>query len=132
MSKCGWCGNTILFGGEVADGVHYCNQDCYKNSKKSPEERQAESVKRQAELTRQASLKAQSEWGLLNPAMVCPHCQTKGQVRTKWVKRKKGVSGAKATGALLTGGMSLFVTGLSRKEGCTQAHCDSCNCTWDF
>lgn len=71
-------------------------------------------------------------WGENNPALVCPHCQEKGYVRTTHVRRKKGVSGAKATGALLTGGVSLFVTGLSRKEGCTQAHCCNCNSTWDY
>lgn len=71
-------------------------------------------------------------WDSTNPALVCPHCQTKGNVRTKVVNRKKGISGAKATGALLTGGLSILATGLSRKEGLTQAHCDSCNSTWDF
>ena len=72
------------------------------------------------------------EWGPSNTAMICPHCQTKGQVRTKAVKRKKGVSGGKATAAVLTGGTSLLVTGLSRKEDLTQAHCMKCNSTWDF
>lgn len=73
-----------------------------------------------------------TEWGQINSAFVCPHCQIKGSVNTKLVKRKKGVSGAKATGALLTGGISLLVTGLSRKEDMTQAHCQNCNCTWEF
>lgn len=50
----------------------------------------------------------------------------------KAVTRKKGVSGAKATGALMTGGVSLLATGLSRKEGLTQAHCEKCGSTWDF
>jgi hypothetical protein len=72
------------------------------------------------------------KWGPLNPALICPHCQTKGQIHTKSVNRKKGVSGAKATGALLTGGISLLATGLSRKEGATQAHCSNCDSTWDF
>lgn len=72
------------------------------------------------------------KWGLPNPAYICPHCQTKGRVFTKSVKRKKGVSGAKATGAVLTGGLSLLATGLSRKEGLTQAHCCNCDCSWDF
>lgn len=65
-------------------------------------------------------------------AMICPHCQTKGSVSTTDVKRKKGISGAKATGAILTGGISLLATGLSRKEDMTQAHCQNCNCTWEF
>jgi hypothetical protein len=68
----------------------------------------------------------------LNDAYICPHCQTKGCVRTKSITKKMGISGAKATGALFTGGLSLLATGLSRKEGMTQAHCCNCNCTWDF
>ena len=67
-----------------------------------------------------------------NSAMVCPHCQKKGTVTTKIIKRKKGVSGAKATGAILTLGWSLLVTGLSRKEEETQAHCTACGTTWHF
>ena len=46
--------------------------------------------------------------------------------------RKMGISGAKATGALLTGGLSLLFTGLSREEEFTQAHCLTCNSTWHF
>ena len=71
-------------------------------------------------------------WGPKNKQIVCPLCQIRGHVRTQKVKRKKGVHGGKATGALLTGGLSLFVTGLSRKENLTQAHCDNCGSTWDF
>jgi len=71
-------------------------------------------------------------WGPVSQAYICPHCQTKGFVRTKAVTRKKGISGAKATGAILTAGVSMLATGLSRKEGLTQAHCGNCNSTWDF
>ncbi len=73
-----------------------------------------------------------SQWGELNEKLLCPHCQHRGLVRSKRVARKKGVSGAKATGALLTAGTSVLVTGLSRKEDLTQAHCGECNSTWDF
>ena len=71
-------------------------------------------------------------YGARNSAMVCPHCTEKGQVHVKQVTQKKGVSGGKATGALLTGGVSLLATGLSRKENNTQAHCANCNNTWFF
>ena len=71
-------------------------------------------------------------WGPVSPAYICPHCQTKGFVRTMPVKRKRGISGAKATAGLLTTGLSVLATGLSRKEGLTQAHCGNCNSTWDF
>lgn len=70
--------------------------------------------------------------GVINPALICPHCQTKGQVRTLSIKEKKGVSGGKATGALLTGGISLLATGLSRKENATRGSCGSCRSTWTF
>lgn len=76
--------------------------------------------------------KAEAEHGPLNRVFVCPHCQSKGKVRTKAVKRKKGISGGKATAALITGGISVLATGLSRKENLTQAHCESCNSTWLF
>lgn len=72
------------------------------------------------------------KWGEVNPEYVCPHCQTKGYVRLQSVNRKKGISGAKVTGALLTGGLSMLATGLSRKDFLTQARCDKCKCTWDF
>ena len=72
------------------------------------------------------------EYGETNPALVCPHCQARGHVRTKQVSRKRGISGGKALGGLLTAGASLLVTGLSQKEHMTQAHCDNCGSTWDF
>ena len=74
----------------------------------------------------------QAGWGPVNRVMICPHCQMKGRVHAKPVNRKKGISGVKATGALLTGGLSILATGLSRKEGLTQTHCDNCGSTWDF
>ena len=75
---------------------------------------------------------AEEEWGPLNSQLVCPHCQVRGTVRTKMVREKKGVSGAKATGAVLTAGLSVLATGLSRHETATQAHCDNCTSTWVF
>jgi hypothetical protein len=67
-----------------------------------------------------------------NPNLVCPHCQTKGKVWTEQVKRKKGISGGKATAALLTGGLSLLAFGLSKKDLVTEAHCDNCGSMWHF
>jgi hypothetical protein len=62
--------------------------------------------------------------------IVCPHCGVTGQVKTRRVKVKSGISGGKATGALLTGGLSLLGTGLSRKVDVTQATCGNCRVTW--
>ena len=68
--------------------------------------------------------------GIINPSMACPHCQVVGKVRTIPVVRKKGLSGGKATAAVITGGFSVLAVGLSRKENVTQAHCDNCRNTW--
>ena len=45
---------------------------------------------------------------------------------------KKGISGGKATGAVLTGGLSLLATGLSRKEMVREAYCYNCKMTWQL
>jgi len=95
----------------------------------TPEQRKAARVERARRANRD---RIQQQYGYLKLEVICPHCQTKGHVRTKPVARKRGISGAKATGALLTGGVSILATGLSRKEGLTQAHCEKCGSTWDF
>jgi hypothetical protein len=105
-----------------------------------PEEQQKYLAEKEASLQRQQARITESigyrnlqrEYGGINTAMVCPHCQSIGKIRTKEVKQKRGVSGGKATAAVLTGGLSLFAVGLSRKEGATQAHCDNCHNTWFF
>jgi len=62
--------------------------------------------------------------------LVCPHCQVRGKVETEGKTVKVGISGGKATAALLTGGVSLLGTGLAQKEEKTQAHCNNCNSRW--
>lgn len=64
--------------------------------------------------------------------ILCPQCQTRGDVNTKRVREKMGVSGGKATGAVLTGGLSLLATGLSRKQWVTKARCGNCGSRWTF
>jgi hypothetical protein len=64
--------------------------------------------------------------------IVCPQCQKRGSVRTENVSMKRGISGGKATGAILTGGLSLLATGLSRKENVTEAKCSNCGSVWHF
>lgn len=63
-------------------------------------------------------------------ALVCPHCQVRGQVSSRRVKQKKGVSGGKLTGAILTAGISMLGTGLSRKEKVTEMRCGNCKTVW--
>ncbi len=68
----------------------------------------------------------------ITPEVVCPHCGKRGCVATKRHKGKKGISGAKATGAIFTLGVSLLATGLSRKEWVTDAVCNNCGSRWTF
>jgi hypothetical protein len=63
-------------------------------------------------------------------ALVCPHCHSTGTVSTETIRAKRGISGGKATGAILTGGLSMLVTGLSRKERVREAHCSHCGMVW--
>jgi len=95
----------------------------------SPEEIQASIRRRENQITEASRVELD---GKRNPALVCPHCQERGKIRTKAVKKKAGISGGKATAAVLTGGVSVLATGLSRKEALTQAHCDNCSSTWVF
>lgn len=74
----------------------------------------------------------QLEHGPESQSLICPHCQTRGKVRTRAVSLKAGISGGKATAAILTGGISLFAIGLSRKQQMTEAWCGGCKATWRF
>jgi hypothetical protein len=114
----------IIIGGVIL-GVVANQREQEALSKMSAEERAAYLAKKRATA-------ATLTWGPLNPNLLCPHCQTRGKVRTANVKLKKGVSGGKAAAAVLTGGVSLLATGLSRKEATTRAHCDKCDSTWHF
>lgn len=67
----------------------------------------------------------------VNETLTCPHCGTRGQVSVERLSRKKGISGGKATGALMTGGVSMFATGLSRKEAAQHLVCGNCGIGWD-
>jgi uncharacterized paraquat-inducible protein A len=71
-------------------------------------------------------------YGATHPQVICAQCQTRGHVRIKRMHVKQGISGGKAVGALLTGGVSMLATGLSRKGWETQAHCEACGTTWNL
>lgn len=64
------------------------------------------------------------------PSLLCPHCNTKGNVYRKAVKESDGISGGKATGAILTGGTSLWLTGLSKQYEAAKLRCKSCDSRW--
>jgi hypothetical protein len=102
----------------------------------SPEEKAAYLYNAQ-EQSRIAALRRQDThdqyyYGPRNPHMLCPHCASRGYIRTKHVVLKRGVSGGKATAALMTGGLSMLAVGLSRKEAQTQAWCGNCKNSWLF
>jgi hypothetical protein len=69
-------------------------------------------------------------WFTHKPNVICPHCQNKGEVYTGQSRQKSGISGGKATGAILTGGLSLLATGLSKKVWVTYAYCKNCEMIW--
>lgn len=62
--------------------------------------------------------------------IVCPHCQTQGHVTSHLTRKKRGISGGKATGAVLTLGVSMLATGLSRKQTYTELKCANCGTKW--
>lgn len=73
---------------------------------------------------RQARLDAQAQ-------ILCKFCHARGSVTVQAVSRKKGISGGRATGALLTGGASMLLTGLSRREAARSLSCSNCGMRWD-
>ncbi len=66
-----------------------------------------------------------------NTELVCPYCQRRGDVFIQYLRLKNGISGGKVLGGLLTGGVSLLATGISRKDVFKQFHCDNCDQYWD-
>ena len=91
----------------------------------------AQKMKEHSQKARKEAI-AQQQFGAINSAMMCPHCQIKGKIRTKKITKKTGVSGSKAAAAVVTGGLSVLAVGLARKEASTQAHCDNCGNDWFF
>jgi len=85
-----------------------------------------ESLDRQ-EQERQAPIKREQD-----ARIFCPHCRATGAVWTERMKQKKGISGGKATAAVLTIGWSLLAVGLSRREWVTEACCANCGSRWSF
>jgi len=98
----------------------------------SPEERQQYLDEKKKQLDKKQNQLENMQHGPVNPILICPHCQTAGSVRTRSIKAKKGISGGKATAAILTGGISMLATGLSRKENSTEAYCSHCKSRWNF
>ena len=83
--------------------------------------------KRQAQ-----KVKEKQEKAARDAKLFCPHCQNFGFVKTEKTTVKRGVSGGKATAALLTGGLTMLATGLSQEDTMTKATCSNCGSTWLF
>jgi hypothetical protein len=64
--------------------------------------------------------------GPINKQIECQLCHHVGLVHVHKGAEKQGISGGKATGAILTGGMSLLATGLSRTGEVVICWCGNC------
>lgn len=76
------------------------------------------------------AMAAADEFGGPNSKVICDYCGVNA-VRVSDVTRKTGISGGKATGAFLTGGVSMLATGLSQKQGAKHLACRNCGMEWD-
>lgn len=121
--------SALIQGGEEAERLKGMTEE---QKREDAEARHAKNLELRALGKAPDQLIADHTHGPISFQMVCPHCQTKGKVRTKAITAKKGVSGGKAAAALITSGLSLVVVGLSRKENLTQAKCENCDSTWQF
>ena len=63
-------------------------------------------------------------FGDRNAALICPHCQTKGEMRTKLVNRE--VVAVSKTNTILQ-----HKSTQRSFHSATQMHCDHCSMTWD-
>jgi hypothetical protein len=79
--------------------------------------------------------KMQDAWakvrhGTIKPHIVCPWCRRAGKVATHRVHAKVGYSAAKGVAAIMTQGVSLLFTGISKKKWVTMAKCFGCETEW--
>jgi len=65
-------------------------------------------------------------------ALVCPHCQQRGNVTARREKVKTGFSTGKAAFAVVTLGTSTLATGLAKKGYITKSRCASCGAEWEY
>jgi hypothetical protein len=122
----------LVIGGIVAIGAFKQSSEKSKLAAMDPLERRQYMLLKQVASEGKALRREQWAYGPINQSLICPHCQTKGKVRAKQIEVKVGVSGGKATAAVLTGGISLLAAGLSRKQRVTAARCGECGSSWQF
>lgn len=114
-----WVRSFLFIGGIV--GLVFLYR--YVNNRYFDGERRA--AERKAEAENAVALQVERD-----AKIICPHCQVTGRVTTQDTTSKRGISGGKATGAFLTGGWSLLVTGLSRAQSVRAAQCANCGMKW--
>jgi hypothetical protein len=64
-------------------------------------------------------------WGIINPHLICVHCQSQGTVHTLRVARSVVSTGT-------VGGILKTNTQTTTVVHATQHHCDKCSSTWDI
>ena len=62
-------------------------------------------------------------------AIICPFCQTRGNVR---ISKKQDTSSVKMAGAALTFGVSTMFTGFNKHQTRISASCSVCRQKWDI
>lgn len=63
----------------------------------------------------------ESQYGSKNPNLICPHCQTKGDVRNKLAEE-----------VTTTKVVPIIGNNIRTKKQITQMHCDNCQTTWNI
>ena len=102
---------------------------CFRKAAKQ-QKQQAEFERRQQEAGPQQSLFEVLTTGKHMANVICPHCQERGHVYQRSETQKTGFSTAKATFGILSGGLTIFGTGLAKKGRVRILECHNCGVAW--
>lgn len=91
-----------------------------RKKKKAEDARQAVEQARHKERAVESNARA---YGTLNEALFCPHCQTKGHVRTK-----RSTSITTTSGGVVD---SIIAGSKKTRREVTAFHCDNCSTDWE-
>ena len=80
----------------------------------------AKSIDAKVSLEIMKSMRDSDRFGAIKSQLVCPHCQTKGKVRSKLTE---DISRTKV--------VPIIGNTIKSKKGVTQMHCDNCSTTWN-
>jgi hypothetical protein len=83
----------------------------YKETKAAITKVQSEAVARYSAI---------SQYGIEKPSLICPHCQTKGKVRSK---ASEEITSTKV--------IPIIGNNIKARKNVTQMHCDNCETTWN-